>query len=145
MRWIADKCVYLCSAVFYCVVVSFWQESSPLSLYFPRESLKLHSRTENSSKAAFLDHSETLWMRSAAAWWAPHTHHSINTHTHTQQVLRLLVLLCLRVKQVSAMSTFSISGGMVVSPGCSMKLPTQMKKVHKCGGTCNRDCLIICD
>uniref|UniRef100_A0A671WAT6 Achalasia, adrenocortical insufficiency, alacrimia n=1 Tax=Sparus aurata TaxID=8175 RepID=A0A671WAT6_SPAAU len=40
--------------------------SSPLSLYFPRESLKLHSRTESSSKAAFLDHSETLWMRSAA-------------------------------------------------------------------------------
>uniref|UniRef100_A0A4W6EYV2 Achalasia, adrenocortical insufficiency, alacrimia n=1 Tax=Lates calcarifer TaxID=8187 RepID=A0A4W6EYV2_LATCA len=37
-------------------------------LYFPRESLKLHSRTESSSKAAFLDHSETLWMRSAAAW-----------------------------------------------------------------------------
>uniref|UniRef100_A0AAQ5XP03 Aladin seven-bladed propeller domain-containing protein n=1 Tax=Amphiprion ocellaris TaxID=80972 RepID=A0AAQ5XP03_AMPOC len=44
------------------------QESSPLSLHFPRESLKLHSRTESSSKAAFLDHSETLWMRSAAAW-----------------------------------------------------------------------------
>uniref|UniRef100_A0A7N6BK05 Aladin seven-bladed propeller domain-containing protein n=1 Tax=Anabas testudineus TaxID=64144 RepID=A0A7N6BK05_ANATE len=43
-------------------------DSSPLSLYFPRESLKLHSRTESSSKAAFLDHSETLWMRSAAAW-----------------------------------------------------------------------------
>ncbi|XP_037539924.1 aladin [Nematolebias whitei] len=40
----------------------------PLSLNFPRESLKLHSRTESSSKAAFLDHSETLWMRSAAAW-----------------------------------------------------------------------------
>uniref|UniRef100_A0A669DIT7 Achalasia, adrenocortical insufficiency, alacrimia n=1 Tax=Oreochromis niloticus TaxID=8128 RepID=A0A669DIT7_ORENI len=39
-----------------------------LNLSFPRESLKLHSRTENSSKAAFLDHSETLWMRSAAAW-----------------------------------------------------------------------------
>lgn len=48
--------------------VCFLQESSPLSLYFPRESLKLHSRTESSSKAAFLDHSETLWMRSAAAW-----------------------------------------------------------------------------
>lgn len=46
------------------------QESGPLDLYFPRESLKLHSRTESSSKAAFLDHSETLWMRSAAAWWA---------------------------------------------------------------------------
>ncbi|XP_077594204.1 aladin [Stigmatopora nigra] len=45
------------------------QESSPQSLYFPRESLKLHSRMENSSsKAAFLDHSETLWMRSAAVW-----------------------------------------------------------------------------
>ncbi|XP_061651564.1 aladin [Phyllopteryx taeniolatus] len=45
------------------------QESSPPSLYFPRESLKPHSRTESSSsKAAFLDHSETLWMRSAAAW-----------------------------------------------------------------------------
>ncbi|XP_034028749.1 aladin [Thalassophryne amazonica] len=44
------------------------QESSPLSLYFPRESLKLHSRTESSSKVAFLVHSETLWMRSAAAW-----------------------------------------------------------------------------
>uniref|UniRef100_A0A8D0DDZ4 Achalasia, adrenocortical insufficiency, alacrimia n=1 Tax=Sander lucioperca TaxID=283035 RepID=A0A8D0DDZ4_SANLU len=40
----------------------------PLSLFFPRESLKLHCRTESSSKAAFLDHSETLWMRSAAAW-----------------------------------------------------------------------------
>uniref|UniRef100_A0A674PQX0 Achalasia, adrenocortical insufficiency, alacrimia n=1 Tax=Takifugu rubripes TaxID=31033 RepID=A0A674PQX0_TAKRU len=38
---------------------------NPLSLYFPRESLKLHCRTESSSKAAFLDHSETLWMRSA--------------------------------------------------------------------------------
>lgn len=45
------------------------QESGPLDLHFPRESLKLHSRTESSSKAAFLDHSETLWMRSAAAWW----------------------------------------------------------------------------
>ncbi|XP_019747242.1 aladin [Hippocampus comes] len=44
------------------------QESSPLTLYFPRDSLKLHSRTESSSKAAFLDHSETLWMRSATAW-----------------------------------------------------------------------------
>lgn len=45
------------------------QESlSPLSLYFPRESLKLHSRTESSSKAVFLDHCETLWTRSAAAW-----------------------------------------------------------------------------
>ncbi|XP_057686403.1 aladin isoform X2 [Corythoichthys intestinalis] len=44
------------------------QESSPQTLYFPRESLKLHSRTESSSKAAFLDHSETLWMRSAAVW-----------------------------------------------------------------------------
>nr|XP_020466247.1 aladin isoform X4 [Monopterus albus] len=43
-------------------------DSSALSLYFPRESLKLHSRTEISSKAAFLDHSETLWMRSATAW-----------------------------------------------------------------------------
>uniref|UniRef100_A0A672ICA3 Achalasia, adrenocortical insufficiency, alacrimia n=1 Tax=Salarias fasciatus TaxID=181472 RepID=A0A672ICA3_SALFA len=39
-----------------------------LSLHFPRESLKLHCRAESSSKAAFLDHSETLWMRSAAAW-----------------------------------------------------------------------------
>ncbi|XP_013855533.1 aladin isoform X1 [Austrofundulus limnaeus] len=44
------------------------QDLIPLSLNFPRESLKLHSRTESSSKAAFLDHSETLWMRSAAAW-----------------------------------------------------------------------------
>lgn len=44
------------------------QESGPLSLYFPRESLKPHSRTENSTKSAFLDHSETLWMRSATAW-----------------------------------------------------------------------------
>uniref|UniRef100_A0A667X9U5 Achalasia, adrenocortical insufficiency, alacrimia n=1 Tax=Myripristis murdjan TaxID=586833 RepID=A0A667X9U5_9TELE len=44
------------------------KQSSPLSLYFPRESLKPHSRTESSSKAAFLDHCETLWMRSAAAW-----------------------------------------------------------------------------
>ncbi|XP_068997509.1 aladin [Embiotoca jacksoni] len=44
------------------------QDSSPLNLHFPRESLKLHSRAESSSRAAFLDHSETLWMRSAAAW-----------------------------------------------------------------------------
>uniref|UniRef100_A0A8C5CSM0 Achalasia, adrenocortical insufficiency, alacrimia n=1 Tax=Gadus morhua TaxID=8049 RepID=A0A8C5CSM0_GADMO len=41
------------------------QDYGPLSLYFPRESLKPHSRTENSSKAAFLQHSETLWIRSA--------------------------------------------------------------------------------
>uniref|UniRef100_A0A1A8MLQ2 Achalasia, adrenocortical insufficiency, alacrimia n=1 Tax=Nothobranchius pienaari TaxID=704102 RepID=A0A1A8MLQ2_9TELE len=44
------------------------QDFIPPSLHFPRESLKLHSRPESSSKAAFLDHSETLWMRSAAAW-----------------------------------------------------------------------------
>lgn len=44
------------------------QDSGPPSLHFPRESLKLHSRMESSSKAAFLDHSETLWMRSASAW-----------------------------------------------------------------------------
>lgn len=50
------------------ITVWFLQECSPSGLYFPRESLKLHSRTESSSKAAFLDHSETLWMRSAAAW-----------------------------------------------------------------------------
>lgn len=57
-------------AQFSYIMVCFLQESSPLSLCFPRESLKLHSRTESSSKAAFLDHSETLWMRSAAAWYA---------------------------------------------------------------------------
>ncbi|XP_077368761.1 aladin isoform X1 [Festucalex cinctus] len=44
------------------------QESSPLTLHFPRDSFKLQSRIESSSKAAFLDHSETLWMRTAAAW-----------------------------------------------------------------------------
>ncbi|CAL8257334.1 unnamed protein product [Gadus morhua 'NCC'] len=44
------------------------QDYGPLSLYFPRESLKPHSRTENSSKAAFLQHSETLWIRSATSW-----------------------------------------------------------------------------
>uniref|UniRef100_A0A1A8G9M0 Achalasia, adrenocortical insufficiency, alacrimia n=1 Tax=Nothobranchius korthausae TaxID=1143690 RepID=A0A1A8G9M0_9TELE len=44
------------------------QDFIPPSLHFPRESLKLHSRPESSSKAAFLDHSETLWMRSATAW-----------------------------------------------------------------------------
>ncbi|KAJ0064379.1 hypothetical protein NL108_006394, partial [Boleophthalmus pectinirostris] len=43
-------------------------DNNLLNLYFPRDSLKLHSRTESSSKAAFLDHSETLWMRSASAW-----------------------------------------------------------------------------
>uniref|UniRef100_A0A8C6ULP4 Achalasia, adrenocortical insufficiency, alacrimia n=1 Tax=Neogobius melanostomus TaxID=47308 RepID=A0A8C6ULP4_9GOBI len=45
-----------------------FQDSCHLNLYFPRDSLKLHSRPESSSKAAFLDHSETLWMRSASAW-----------------------------------------------------------------------------
>uniref|UniRef100_A0A8C9VNI8 Achalasia, adrenocortical insufficiency, alacrimia n=2 Tax=Scleropages formosus TaxID=113540 RepID=A0A8C9VNI8_SCLFO len=40
----------------------------PPSLLFPRESLKPHSRPESSSKAAFLDHRDTLWMRSARAW-----------------------------------------------------------------------------
>ncbi|XP_068188566.1 aladin isoform X2 [Antennarius striatus] len=44
------------------------QEVGPLSVSFPRESLKLHSRTEGSVRAVFLDHSETLWMRTAAAW-----------------------------------------------------------------------------
>uniref|UniRef100_A0AAQ6IUZ9 Aladin seven-bladed propeller domain-containing protein n=1 Tax=Anabas testudineus TaxID=64144 RepID=A0AAQ6IUZ9_ANATE len=36
-----------------------------------RLSLKLHSRTESSSKAAFLDHSETLWMRSCKSTDSP--------------------------------------------------------------------------
>ncbi|CAL9703323.1 unnamed protein product [Knipowitschia caucasica] len=44
------------------------QDNTFFNLHFPRDSLKLHSRTEISSKAAFLDHSETLWMRSASAW-----------------------------------------------------------------------------
>ncbi|XP_030640588.1 aladin [Chanos chanos] len=44
------------------------QEWDPPSLHFPRESLKPHSRPESSSKAAFLDHRDTLWMRSAGAW-----------------------------------------------------------------------------
>uniref|UniRef100_A0A665VS60 Aladin seven-bladed propeller domain-containing protein n=1 Tax=Echeneis naucrates TaxID=173247 RepID=A0A665VS60_ECHNA len=43
-------------------------EDRPKQVLFTAASLKLHSRTESSSKAAFLDHSETLWMRSAAAW-----------------------------------------------------------------------------
>ncbi|KAL2102007.1 hypothetical protein ACEWY4_003768 [Coilia grayii] len=44
------------------------QEWDPPSLHFPRELLKPHSRPESSSKTAFLDHRDTLWMRSAAAW-----------------------------------------------------------------------------
>ncbi|XP_023669191.1 aladin [Paramormyrops kingsleyae] len=44
------------------------QEWDPPSLLFPRETLKPHSRPENTSKAAFLDHCDALWMRSAAAW-----------------------------------------------------------------------------
>lgn len=47
---------------------SVWQEWDPPSLNFPRESLKPHSRPESSSKTAFLDHRDTLWMRSAGAW-----------------------------------------------------------------------------
>lgn len=45
-----------------------WQEWDPPSLNFPRESLKSHSRPESSCKTAFLDHRDTLWMRSAGAW-----------------------------------------------------------------------------
>uniref|UniRef100_A0A4W5M3P5 Achalasia, adrenocortical insufficiency, alacrimia n=1 Tax=Hucho hucho TaxID=62062 RepID=A0A4W5M3P5_9TELE len=37
-------------------------------MYFPGESLKPHSRQESSSKAAFRDHCETLYTRSAGAW-----------------------------------------------------------------------------
>ncbi|XP_028842607.1 aladin isoform X2 [Denticeps clupeoides] len=44
------------------------QEWDPPSLIFPRETLKSHSRPESSSKSAFLDHKDTLWMRSAGAW-----------------------------------------------------------------------------
>lgn len=44
------------------------QEWDPPSLSFPRESLKPHSRPESSCKTAFLDHRDTLWMRSAGAW-----------------------------------------------------------------------------
>ncbi|XP_063076448.1 aladin isoform X2 [Engraulis encrasicolus] len=44
------------------------QDWDPPSLHFPRELLKPHSRLESSSKTAFLDHRDTLWMRSAAAW-----------------------------------------------------------------------------
>ncbi|XP_010896004.2 aladin [Esox lucius] len=48
---------------------SVWfEESHALNLYFPRESLKPHSRPESSSKAAFRDHCETLYTRSAGAW-----------------------------------------------------------------------------
>ncbi|XP_062855582.1 aladin isoform X2 [Trichomycterus rosablanca] len=58
------------------------QHWNPPSLLFLRENLKPHSRPESSSKAAFLDHRDTLWMRSAGAWsdstvrsfaWHPHT------------------------------------------------------------------------
>ncbi|KAK1786869.1 hypothetical protein P4O66_017247 [Electrophorus voltai] len=44
------------------------QHWDPPSLCFHRETLKPHSRPESSSKAAFLDHKDTLWMRSAGAW-----------------------------------------------------------------------------
>ncbi|KAJ8336407.1 hypothetical protein SKAU_G00376270 [Synaphobranchus kaupii] len=44
------------------------QEWDPPSLLFPRDALKSHSHLESSSKAAFLDHKDTLWMRSAGAW-----------------------------------------------------------------------------
>ncbi|XP_023860849.1 aladin [Salvelinus sp. IW2-2015] len=43
-------------------------DSHALNLYFPGESLKPHSRQESSSKAAFRDHCETLYTRSAGAW-----------------------------------------------------------------------------
>ncbi|XP_048048536.1 aladin [Megalobrama amblycephala] len=35
---------------------------------FTRDTLKGHSRPESSSKSAFLDQRDTLWMRSAGAW-----------------------------------------------------------------------------
>ncbi|XP_066500239.1 aladin isoform X1 [Hoplias malabaricus] len=44
------------------------QHWDPPCLNFPRETLKPHSRPESSSKSAFLDHKDTLWMRSAGAW-----------------------------------------------------------------------------
>ncbi|XP_021422291.2 aladin isoform X2 [Oncorhynchus mykiss] len=43
-------------------------DSHPLNLYFPGESLKPRSLQECSSKAAFRDHCETLYTRSAGAW-----------------------------------------------------------------------------
>ncbi|MBN3306284.1 AAAS protein, partial [Amia calva] len=44
------------------------QDGDPLSVMIPKESLKPHCRLESSSKTAFIDHVETLWMRSANAW-----------------------------------------------------------------------------
>ncbi|KAJ8257963.1 hypothetical protein GJAV_G00191640 [Gymnothorax javanicus] len=44
------------------------REWDPPSLLFRWDLLKSHSHLESSSKAAFLDHKDTLWMRSAAAW-----------------------------------------------------------------------------
>ncbi|MGH0172985.1 UNVERIFIED_CONTAM: hypothetical protein FKN15_002569 [Acipenser sinensis] len=44
------------------------QDWDPPSLLIPKETLKPHSRLESSSKAAFIHHQETLWMRSANAW-----------------------------------------------------------------------------
>ncbi|XP_036389434.1 aladin [Megalops cyprinoides] len=44
------------------------QEWDPPALLFPRDALKSHSRLESSSRAAFLQHRDTLWMRSAGAW-----------------------------------------------------------------------------
>ncbi|MGH0190018.1 UNVERIFIED_CONTAM: hypothetical protein FKN15_041740 [Acipenser sinensis] len=43
------------------------QDWDPPSLLIPKETLKPHSRLESSSKAAFIHHQETLWMRSANA------------------------------------------------------------------------------
>ncbi|KAJ8371960.1 hypothetical protein AAFF_G00298330 [Aldrovandia affinis] len=44
------------------------QEWDAPSLLFPRDALKSHSHLESSSKAAFLEHRDTLWRRSAGAW-----------------------------------------------------------------------------
>ncbi|KAK1151236.1 aladin isoform X1 [Acipenser oxyrinchus oxyrinchus] len=44
------------------------QDWDPPSLLILKETLKPHNRLENSSKAAFIHHQETLWMRSANAW-----------------------------------------------------------------------------
>lgn len=142
-----------------CLCRVLLQESGPLDLYFPRESLKLHSRTESSSKAAFLDHSETLWMRSAAAWWATCTRwkgwvtsrshllligFTSNTERDCHDSMSQLMLFVSRnvvdftqhfvvhiVIYVVLIFVFfdSVLGGMVVLQGYSMKLLPQMLRV----------------
>uniref|UniRef100_A0A673JUL5 Aladin seven-bladed propeller domain-containing protein n=1 Tax=Sinocyclocheilus rhinocerous TaxID=307959 RepID=A0A673JUL5_9TELE len=75
-------------------VVCVWLQPCDLpSPQFTRDTLKGHSRPESSSRSAFLDQRDTLWMRSAGAWRDAGLHGLLDEITNSaEEVPRFLAV-----------------------------------------------------